>query len=98
MRQRGVATVWQVSGASIAVFVALWLTPMTGSAETPEVSPAGANRFSARGRDRTSPVVTPAVVLPSMDRSQSAGGAVEESKSAHAHVAASRQVSRQLLS
>ncbi len=45
MRQRGVATVWQVSGASIAAFVGLWLTPMTGSlarAETPEVSPAGA--------------------------------------------------------
>ena len=52
MRQRGVATVWQVSGASIAAFVGLWLTPMTGSlarAETPEVSPAGAIGLGNRG-------------------------------------------------
>jgi len=52
VRQRGVATVWQVSGASIAAFVGLWLTPMTGSlarAETPEVSPAGAIGLGNRG-------------------------------------------------
>ena len=52
MRQRGVATVWQVSGASIAAFVGLWLTPMTGGlarAETPEVSPAGAIGLGNRG-------------------------------------------------
>ena len=52
MRQRGVATVWQVGGASIAAFVGLWLTPTTGSlarAETPEVSPAGAIGLGNRG-------------------------------------------------
>jgi len=45
VRQRGVATVWQVSGASIAVFVGLWLAPMScglARAQTPEVSPGGA--------------------------------------------------------
>ena len=44
MRQRG-ATIWQVSGVSIAAFAGLWLAPMTGGlarAETPEVSPGGA--------------------------------------------------------
>ena len=30
MRQQAAATVWQVSGASIAAFVGLWLAPMTG--------------------------------------------------------------------
>ena len=52
MRQRGVATVWQVSGASIAAFVGLWLAPMTGGlahAETPEVSPGGAIGLGNRG-------------------------------------------------
>src|SRR3954447_20215296 len=39
-------------GASVAAFVGLWLTPMTGSlarAETPEVSPAGAIGLGNRG-------------------------------------------------
>ena len=52
MRQRGVATVWRVSGASIAAFVGLWLTPVTGGlarAETPEVTPAGAIGLGNRG-------------------------------------------------
>ena len=52
MRQRGVATVWQVSGASIAVFVGLWLAPMScglARAETPEVSAGGAIGLGNRG-------------------------------------------------
>ena len=52
MRQRGAATVWQVSEASIAAFVGLWLGPMTGGlarAETPEVSPGGAIGLGNRG-------------------------------------------------
>jgi len=50
--QRGAATVWQVSGASIAAFVGLWLAPMTGGlarAETPEVSPGGTIGLGNRG-------------------------------------------------
>ena len=52
MRQRAAATVWQVSGASIAAFVGLWLAPITGGlarAETPEVSPGGAIGLGNRG-------------------------------------------------
>ena len=52
MRQRAAATVWQVSGASIAAFAGLWLAPMTGGlarAETPEVSPGGAIGLGNRG-------------------------------------------------
>ena len=52
MRQRATATVWQVSGASIAAFVGLWLAPMTGGlarAETPEVSPGVAVGLGNRG-------------------------------------------------
>src|SRR5712672_4811665 len=44
--------VWQVNGASIAAFVGLCLTPMTGGlarAETPEVTPAGAIGLGNRG-------------------------------------------------
>ncbi len=56
MRQRGAATVWQVSEASIAAFVGLWLGPMTGGlarAETPEVSPGGAIGLGNRGWSAT---------------------------------------------
>src|SRR6516165_7678380 len=52
MRPRGVATGWQVSGASIAAFVGLLLAPMTGGlarAETPEVSPTGPISLGNRG-------------------------------------------------
>jgi uncharacterized protein (TIGR02001 family) len=52
VRQRAAATVLQVSGASIAAFVGLWLAPMTGGlarAETPEVSPGGAIGLGNRG-------------------------------------------------
>jgi uncharacterized protein (TIGR02001 family) len=52
VRQRAAATVWQVSGASIAAFAGLWLAPMTGGlarAETPEVSPGGAVGLGNRG-------------------------------------------------
>jgi uncharacterized protein (TIGR02001 family) len=52
VRQRGTATVWQVSGASIAAFVGLWLAPMTGGlarAEPPEVSQGGAIGLGNRG-------------------------------------------------
>ena len=52
MRQRAAATVWQVSGASIAAFAGLWLAPMTGGlarAETPEVSTGGAIGLGNRG-------------------------------------------------
>jgi uncharacterized protein (TIGR02001 family) len=52
VRQRGVATVWQVSGASIAVFVGLWLAPMScglARAQTPEVSAGGAIGLGNRG-------------------------------------------------
>ena len=52
MRQRAAATVWQVSGASIAAFVGLWLAPITSRlahAETPEVSPGGAIGLGNRG-------------------------------------------------
>ena len=52
MRPRGVATGWQVSGASIAAFVGLLLAPITGGvarAETPEVSPGGQISLGNRG-------------------------------------------------
>jgi uncharacterized protein (TIGR02001 family) len=52
VRQRATATVWQVSGASIAAFVGLWLASTTGGlarAETPEVSPGGAIGLGNRG-------------------------------------------------
>lgn len=52
MRPRGVATSWQLSGASIAAFVGLWLAPMTGGlahAETLEVSPGGPISLGNRG-------------------------------------------------
>ena len=52
MRPGGVATNWQVSGASIAALVGLLLAPMTGGlarAETPEVSPGGAIGLGNRG-------------------------------------------------
>ena len=65
MRLRGVATGLQVSGASIAAFVGLWLAPMTGGlvrAETPELSPGGpislGNRgWSAAATEGAAPVV-----------------------------------------
>jgi uncharacterized protein (TIGR02001 family) len=52
VRQRGVATVRRVSGASIAAFVGLWLASMTGGsafAQTLEVSPGGAIGLGNRG-------------------------------------------------
>ena len=52
MRQRSVATVRRVSGASIAAFVGLWLASMTGGsafAQTLEVSPGGAIGLGNRG-------------------------------------------------
>jgi uncharacterized protein (TIGR02001 family) len=52
VRQRAVATVWRVSGASIAAFIGLGLAPMTDGlarAETPEVSPGGAIGLGNRG-------------------------------------------------
>jgi uncharacterized protein (TIGR02001 family) len=52
VRRRGVATAWQVSGASIAAFIGLWLAPMTGGlarAETPEATPGGAIGLGSRG-------------------------------------------------
>jgi uncharacterized protein (TIGR02001 family) len=52
MRPKGAATGWQVSGASIAAFVGLWLAPMTGGlvhAEATEVSPGGAIGLGNRG-------------------------------------------------
>ncbi len=58
MRRRGVATVWQVSGASIAVFVGLWLAPMScglARAETPEVSAGGAIGLGNRGWSASEP-------------------------------------------
>jgi uncharacterized protein (TIGR02001 family) len=50
--RRGVATVWQVSGASIAVFVGLWVASMScglARAQTPEVSAGGALGLGNRG-------------------------------------------------
>jgi uncharacterized protein (TIGR02001 family) len=58
VRRRGVATVWQVSGASIAVFVGLWLAPMScglARAETPEVSAGGAIGLGNRGWSASEP-------------------------------------------
>jgi uncharacterized protein (TIGR02001 family) len=52
MRQRPAATVWHVSGASIAAFVGLSLASMTGGlarAETPEVTPGGTIGLGNRG-------------------------------------------------
>src|SRR5262245_40469737 len=52
MRQRGAARVWQVSGASIAGVVGLWLGPTTGDlarAETADVSRSGATGLGNRG-------------------------------------------------
>jgi uncharacterized protein (TIGR02001 family) len=52
VRRRGLATVWQVSGASVAAFVCLWLAPMScglARAQTPEVSPGGAIGLGNRG-------------------------------------------------
>ena len=52
MRLRGAATAWQVSGASIAAFIGLWLAPVTGGlarAETPEATPGGAIGLGSRG-------------------------------------------------
>ena len=58
MRRRGVATVWQVSGASIAVFVGLWLAPMScglARAQTTEVSAGGAIGLGNRGWSASEP-------------------------------------------
>ena len=52
MRPGGVATNWQVSGASIAALVGLLLAPMTGGlarAQTPDVSPGGPISLGNRG-------------------------------------------------
>jgi uncharacterized protein (TIGR02001 family) len=52
VRQRAVATVWRVSGASIAAFIGLGLAPTTDGlarAETPEVSPGSAIGLGNRG-------------------------------------------------
>ncbi len=52
MRRRGLAAAWQVSGASLAAFIGLWLAPMTGGlarAETLEVTPGGAIGLGNRG-------------------------------------------------
>lgn len=51
VRRRGVATVWQVSGASIAVLAGLWLAPICGlaRAQTPGVSTGGAIGLGNRG-------------------------------------------------
>jgi uncharacterized protein (TIGR02001 family) len=52
MRLRAAATIWQVSGASIAAFVGLWLVPMIDGlarAETPEVTPESAIGLGNRG-------------------------------------------------
>ena len=56
MQKRGPATVWQVSSASIAAFVALWFAPITGGlvrAQTTEVSPGGAISLGNRGWSAT---------------------------------------------
>ena len=56
MRKRGSATVWQVSSASIAAFVALWFAPITGGlvrAQTTEVSPGGVIGLGNRGWSAT---------------------------------------------
>ena len=58
MRRRGTATVWQVSGTSIAAFVGLWLAPMScglARAETPEVSAGGAIGLGNRGWSASEP-------------------------------------------
>ena len=52
MHHRGAATVWQVSGASVAAFVGLWLALLIDGlarAETPEVSPGAAIGLGNRG-------------------------------------------------
>jgi len=56
VRQRGAASVWQGSGASMAALLGLWLASMTGGlarAESPEVSPAGAIGLGNRGWSTT---------------------------------------------
>ncbi len=58
MRRRGVATVWQISGTSIAVSVSLWLAPMNcglARAQTPEVSAGGAIGLGNRGWSAAEP-------------------------------------------
>jgi uncharacterized protein (TIGR02001 family) len=58
VRRRGVATVWQVNGASIAVFVGLWLAPMScglAHAQTSEVSAGGAIGLGNRGWSAAEP-------------------------------------------
>ena len=60
MRQRGVATVRRVSGASIAALVGLLLAPMTGglaNAETP--SPVGAIGLGNRGWSAADTIQSP---------------------------------------
>jgi uncharacterized protein (TIGR02001 family) len=52
VQHRGAATVWQVSGASVAAFVGLWLALLINGlarAETPEVSPGAAIGLGNRG-------------------------------------------------
>ena len=52
MRQRRVSTVWRIGGASIVVFVGVWLAPMNcglARAQTPEVSAGGAIGLGNRG-------------------------------------------------
>jgi Bacterial protein of unknown function (Gcw_chp) len=52
VHHRGAATVWQVSGASVAAFVGLWLALLIDGlarAETPEASPGGAIGLGNRG-------------------------------------------------
>jgi uncharacterized protein (TIGR02001 family) len=56
VRKTGAATVWQVSGASIAALAGLWLAAMTGGlarAQTLEVSPGGAIGLGNRGWSAT---------------------------------------------
>jgi uncharacterized protein (TIGR02001 family) len=52
VRRRGAATAWQVSGASIAAFIGLWLATMAGGlahAENTEATPGGAIGLGGRG-------------------------------------------------
>jgi uncharacterized protein (TIGR02001 family) len=52
VQHRGAATVWQVSGASVAAFVGLWLALLIDGlarAEIPEVSPGAAIGLGNRG-------------------------------------------------
>ena len=74
MQQRAAATVWQVSGASIAAVVGLWLAPMTGGlarAETPEITPGGAIGLGNRGWSAA--VTNPGISVNELEFSARAG-------------------------